>query len=143
MARTGVRVSAIIIRNNKVLLIHRKKPLAEYWVFPGGGVEDGETLNEALIREVKEETNLDVIESKIIFKVKFDNDHDILQPFFLCKTSGGRPEIIGEEKEINCPENYYRLEWKKISDLKSVNLVPVKAKENLIKYNLTKYTLLV
>ena len=62
MARTDVRVSAIIIKNNEILLMHRKKNGEEYWVFPGGGVEDTEKAEQAIIREVTEETNLTVLE---------------------------------------------------------------------------------
>ena len=49
------RVRAIIIRGNKLLLIKRIKKTGTYWVFPGGGVEAGETLERALQRECKEE----------------------------------------------------------------------------------------
>jgi len=67
MARTNVRVSAIILKDDKILLIHRKKNGEEYWVFPGGGVEDTETPEQGIIREVKEETGLDVLKCKLAF----------------------------------------------------------------------------
>lgn len=133
MSRTGVRVSAIIFRDNKVLLIYRRKPGREYWVFPGGGVEDSETTEETLIREVKEETNLDVINYTFAFSVKFEDTSDVEQPFFYCDVSEGTPEIVGEEREINCEDNYYRLEWVKISELKHINLFPESAKELIIR----------
>ncbi len=47
----------IIIENNKVLLVHQQKG---FWGFPKGHVEENETEVETAIREVKEETNLDV-----------------------------------------------------------------------------------
>ncbi len=50
--------SALIIKDDKVLLVHHKK--MGVWLYPGGHVEGTETPDEALIREVKEETNLDV-----------------------------------------------------------------------------------
>ena len=60
-SRPYLAVSAAIIRDGKVLIVRRARPPA-YGVFtlPGGGVEAGETLREAVIREVKEETSLDV-----------------------------------------------------------------------------------
>ena len=132
MARTGVRVSAIIKRDGRVLLIHRKKPEAEYWVFPGGGVEDFETIEEALVREVKEETNLEVISYKFAFLVPSDNDSKMLNPFYYCEVSNGEARIIGEEKENNSPENYYLLEWKVINGaVTSINLVPNQVKAYL------------
>jgi 8-oxo-dGTP diphosphatase len=54
-------VSAAIIRNGKVLIVRRARPPAGgLYTLPGGGVEVGETLVEAVVREVREETALDV-----------------------------------------------------------------------------------
>ena len=52
-------VSAVIMQDDKVLLVKRsKEPSAGLWSFPGGRVELGETVREALVREVLEETSL-------------------------------------------------------------------------------------
>ena len=54
-------VSALIIKNDKVLLVRRgHEPNMGKWSLPGGSVELGETLQEAVCREVFEETNLEV-----------------------------------------------------------------------------------
>lgn len=132
MARTNVRVSAIIIKNNKILLIHRKKNGEEYWVFPGGGVEDFETREEGLIREVKEETNLEVIEFNLEF-MTYNEASKSDQPFYLCTVSDGTLEIVGEEKEKNSPENWYQLEWVDLERVKDIWLVPDKAKEEVVR----------
>ena len=56
-----VGVGGVVIRDGKVLLIRRgKEPLLGRWVVPGGTVELGETLEEALVREMEEETGLQV-----------------------------------------------------------------------------------
>jgi 8-oxo-dGTP diphosphatase len=54
-------VSAAVFRDGRVLIVRRARPPA-YGLFtlPGGGVELGETLVEAVIREVREETNLEI-----------------------------------------------------------------------------------
>jgi 8-oxo-dGTP diphosphatase len=53
-------VGAVILQRDSVLLIQRgKPPLRGDWTLPGGAVEIGETLTEAVRREIKEETNLD------------------------------------------------------------------------------------
>lgn len=52
-------VRAIIIREDKVLMIHSKK--YDYYKFPGGGPDKGESHIQALIREVKEESGYQVI----------------------------------------------------------------------------------
>jgi 8-oxo-dGTP diphosphatase len=57
--RPHLAVSAAIIRDGKVLIVRRARPPANgLFTLPGGGVEAGETLHEAIIREVREETGL-------------------------------------------------------------------------------------
>lgn len=59
--RPLVGVGAVIIRDNEILLVRRGQPPAEgSWSIPGGKVELGETLVDALCREIKEECNLDI-----------------------------------------------------------------------------------
>ncbi|MCW5694767.1 MAG: NUDIX hydrolase [Pseudolabrys sp.] len=54
-------VSAAIIRDGKVLAVRRaRKPALAHYTLPGGGVETGETLHEAVCREVMEETGLEI-----------------------------------------------------------------------------------
>lgn len=53
-----VRVYGILFKGDSILLV--KHPEGKFWELPGGGVDDGETEEEALIRELKEETGLDV-----------------------------------------------------------------------------------
>ena len=53
-----LRVAALIRWQNRVLLCRQEKPGKEYWLLPGGGVEGGETLHEALRRELGEELGL-------------------------------------------------------------------------------------
>lgn len=131
MARTNVRVSAIIVKDNKILLIHRKKNGEEYWVFPGGGVEDTETVQEGIIREVKEETNLDVLKCEFAFD-SYNEARKKDEPFYFCEVSEGDPEIIGEEKDKHSPENWYQLEWIDVDKIKDIWLVPEAAKDKVI-----------
>src|SRR3569833_3170532 len=54
-------VSAAIIRDGRVLAVRRaRKPAIELYTLPGGAVETGETLHEAVRREIREETGLDI-----------------------------------------------------------------------------------
>jgi 8-oxo-dGTP diphosphatase len=59
--RPVLAVSAAIVRDGKLLIVRRaRKPALNLYTFPGGGVETGETLTEAVIREVREETALTI-----------------------------------------------------------------------------------
>lgn len=60
---TRPSVRGVIFRNGKLALIHNGK--YDYYMFPGGGIEEGESHEEALIREVKEESGLVVIPESI------------------------------------------------------------------------------
>jgi len=62
-----VGVGAVVIRDGRVLLIRRgKEPLRGRWLVPGGTVELGETLEEAVVREVREETGLEVAPREVL-----------------------------------------------------------------------------
>ena len=54
-----IRVSAILRRETRILLVRQEKPGREYWLLPGGGVRAGESLVDALRRELEEEVGLD------------------------------------------------------------------------------------
>jgi 8-oxo-dGTP diphosphatase len=65
--RPIVAVGAVILRGDRVLLIQRgQEPLKGEWSLPGGVVELGETLAAALVREVREETALDVVAGEVV-----------------------------------------------------------------------------
>ncbi len=91
------RASAVIIKNDKILLMHRIKDNREYYVLPGGGVEDGESAEQALTREIKEEAGLSVeIDKKLC---EYDNkesnrtEHIFVVNNFVGDISLGEPEI--------------------------------------------------
>jgi ADP-ribose pyrophosphatase YjhB (NUDIX family) len=86
------RVRAILEKEGKILLLKRTKPNETYWVFPGGGVEAGENLEDALKREVFEETGLEVEVRELIHSriFKFTEDEDEQEEFyFRCRETGG------------------------------------------------------
>ena len=58
-AEPRIRVSALLLWQGRVLLIRHEKPGKEYWLLPGGGVNSGESLVDALRRELAEEVGLD------------------------------------------------------------------------------------
>jgi len=94
-------VEAIISKGNSLLFLRRQNsPAKGQWWFPGGRVRKGETLGEALYREVKEETGLEVIESKFVnvYSRIFNERHDIAIAY-LCKCKGDKIILNDEHSE--------------------------------------------
>lgn len=71
--RTNLRVAAIILYEGKVLTTRMTKGNDSYYVLPGGGVEMEESIYDAIKREVKEETNLDVLKLKLVYIKELKN----------------------------------------------------------------------
>lgn len=82
--------SGIIIDEEKVLLVHHKK--LDVWLYPGGHIEENENPDETLLREVKEETGLEVEIISYKDESLSDKKNDVLSlhlPYaFLCELVG-------------------------------------------------------
>lgn len=67
------RSGAIVEIDGKIALIKRVRNNDEYYVFPGGGIEEGETPEEAAIREVKEELGIDIEIERLLTTLSYNN----------------------------------------------------------------------
>jgi ADP-ribose pyrophosphatase YjhB (NUDIX family) len=90
-------VGAIIIRRNSILLVQRaRSPLKGYWSLPGGLIEPGEKIEDALQREVREETGL-IVRPKKLFEIferimqdaKGRAEYHYILHDYLCTVKGG------------------------------------------------------
>ena len=133
------RAVGIVIKDQKILLLHRIKDGREYYVFPGGSVEGGETLQEAAARELKEELSIDIeIKEKPIFEVYVapsEYDWGRTSYFFWVTNFSGNPSLGGPEKERMNEDNQYYPFWLDIDKIENTeNLYPEEAREKLLKY---------
>ncbi len=128
-----IRAVAVIVDDGKVLLMHRISRGKEYHVFPGGGVEDRETVEQAVLREVKEETSLEVEIEKLLYHHILDDNTE--QFFYLCKYISGEPKL-GDGNEAQDMKksdvNFYNPVWHEIKGLSQLLLYPLEIRDWLI-----------
>ncbi|MEA1961327.1 MAG: (deoxy)nucleoside triphosphate pyrophosphohydrolase [Bacillota bacterium] len=92
MQNTKDVVAAILIHNKRVLIAQRAKAddLAGFWEFPGGKIENGETPEEALGRELNEEFNIDIEVGEFLGSSVFNYLKGTIRLLaYFCKWSGG------------------------------------------------------
>ncbi|MCU5704384.1 NUDIX domain-containing protein [Bacillus wiedmannii] len=107
-----VRVTGILIEDEEVLLV-KQKVANRNWSLPGGRVENGETLEEAMIREMREETGLEVKIKKLLYVCdKPDANPSLLHITFLLERIEG---------EITLPSNEFDH-----NPIQDVQMVPIK-----------------
>ena len=115
---------AIIVADEQVALIERKRGAEHFFVFPGGSVEPGKTSDQAVAREVEEEVGLIVRPVRIVAEVTFP---DRVQAYWLAEIDGGEfgtgtgLEVTGKFGERH---GTYRPTWMPITDLIRHNVLP-------------------
>jgi 8-oxo-dGTP diphosphatase len=103
-----IAVSAVILEQGNVLLAHRRD--IDWWNLPGGGLELGETVDEALHREVFEETGLEVEIERLVGVYSKPQKQEVVLTFY-CHVTGGTPHETEETRECryfppdNLPSN--------------------------------------
>lgn len=115
----------IIIEDEKVYLMFRRRieddgVIKEYYVIPGGGIKENETLEENVIREIKEEFSVDV---KINGYLGKDESEESIANFFSCSIINGTPKLGGEELGRCTESNYYEIRKISVNDLDNIDLL--------------------
>lgn len=89
-------VAAIIVRDRKILATQRGYGKWKgWWEFPGGKIEAGEKAQEALLREIQEELEIEIAIDKFIQTVEYDYpDFHLTMHCFLCHVVSGQLELL-------------------------------------------------
>ena len=124
------RGGAIIVQEGKIALIKRIREGETYYVFPGGGIEEGETPEEATKREAYEELGVHIKVEHLIAKVEYRGT----EYYFNARIIGG---VFGsgkaEEFELKDRGSYIPL-WLPIHELEKVNIKPYEVVGNIFNH---------
>ena len=137
MIITAQRARAIIIAEEKILLINRIKKHESYWAMPGGGVEKGENSEQAVKRECVEELGVTVCVKKLFIKRISDYSKTMghCEFFYLCDIVDGKIGTgQGPEFQPNTGyEGEHKISWVELEKLSNINLRPQEVKDKIIK----------
>ena len=135
-----IRVAGIIPMEDGFALMHRvgvikRKDYQEYYTFPGGGLEENETLEQGVIREIKEEFGIDVEVVKKLYEMNSEKFNQ-KEYFFLCKYIAGEfgtgdgPEYNNDPKYIDSGK--FIPEIIKKEDVKTLLLLPTEIRDKFV-----------
>ena len=113
-------VAAIICKENYIFATQRGYgDYKDWWEFPGGKVEPGETPEEALVREIKEELASDILVEKYLTTVEHDYpEFHLSMACYWCSVKSGKLTLLEHEAA----------RWLPLGDLRQVNWLPADVK---------------
>jgi|SRR6056297_3665775 len=131
-------VGAVILNSEAKVLICKSNKWNHKYVIPGGHIEAGESMEEALVREVKEETGLDVFEIELlgitesIYSRSFQNKKHFIFVDFICRSNSN---------DVTLNEEAQSYEWINLTEIENYNLEKFTAKllKELRKGDKSKY----
>ncbi|MBR3249683.1 MAG: NUDIX domain-containing protein [Clostridia bacterium] len=143
MIKKRIRVAAILPMNDGLAFMHRTEvknhPIGDYYTFPGGGLEENETLEEGVKREIQEEFGIEVEVQELLYQTSnSNNSRNILteEYFFLCKYISGEfgtgdgPEFSNNPKYAD--RGKYIPEIVAKEDIDKIKLLPDDVRELFI-----------
>lgn len=129
--RPNFRVSLIVLNDKEeILLVQHRKVNRYYWVLPGGRIEYGEDFATCAIREMKEETNLDVKFGKVVFlseAIAPDKSRHIINIY-------ATADVVGGELKLGDEPMLADVAYKPILELNKITLYPPVAHEIINAY---------
>ncbi|MFP4021332.1 MAG: NUDIX domain-containing protein [Halanaerobium sp.] len=118
MRHPEATVGAVILNSEDKVLICKSNKWNQQYVIPGGHIELGETMEETLLREVKEETGLEVYDVKLlgitesIYSESFQNKKHFIFVDFICRSDSNQV-VLNEEAQ-----SYQWIDLSEIEDYK-------------------------
>ena len=131
-----IRAGVVLIEDNKVALIERHRAGLDYFVFPGGGVDEGETVEKAAVREAREELGVEVVIKQKVAEIHIETSRQV---YFLAERVAGEFGTgTGEEfidSDPNDPsEGIYVPIWMPIGEMSEHgNVYPAEVVEGVVR----------
>ncbi len=106
----------IVVHDGKLLLMERWRPRLHYFSIPGGGIEPGETAEQAVAREIPEETSIKVQVERQVLEMR---DGGFRHQIYLCRYVSGEPHMPEDAPEIlhASEDNRFKPRWIEIERL--------------------------
>lgn len=127
-------VRTIVVKDDQLLVMNRNKFGRIYFALVGGGVEPGETTEQAALRELKEETGLEVKNPRLVY-IEDAGPVFGTQYIYLCDYVSGEPSLPADSIEAKIAaagKNLYVPAWLPISDLPKTAFLSEALKNRLI-----------
>jgi 8-oxo-dGTP pyrophosphatase MutT (NUDIX family) len=128
--KSRIRVGVLLFKDDAILLLRHVDPDTgyEWWVPPGGGIKDAESIFEAAVREVNEETGLKASAGRVVYCRQFISEQycqNNLDTYILGEIESG----IETTENLHClgtNDSRFIKEWRYFSehDIKSINVFP-------------------
>lgn len=108
-----IRVTGIVIEDDRILLINQDTDGMRSWSLPGGKVKAGETLEHALIREMREETGIEVEVGRLLYVCDHVATH-VVHITFEARRVGGIMGAVESGKDTRPIRGAVRLRWRRV-----------------------------
>lgn len=131
-----IRAGVILLDNDRVCLIKRVRGSFTYYLFPGGGVEDGESPEEAAVREAYEELGLEVELIRLVGDFRHGKQRQL---FYLARIMAGTFRTgAGEElsSTADLPMGTYEPMWLSLKEAASLDTRPIELCRQLLKHGM-------
>lgn len=132
-----VRSCGILFEDDKVLLVELRSPITNEWVWmpPGGGVEFGESLEEALVREYLEETGLIIsVKEQMYVNEVIDSPIHAIEFYFIVEKIGGNLSLGYDPESEENQQILRNIGFFSKKELKSMNTQP-----DFLKYGIWEF----
>ena len=128
MKRDTARAIILTEEEKEIYLLYRKKKennkIISYYAIPGGMIEENETVEDAVKREIKEEFSVEI---ELLGYLGSNKTKHGIDYHYHAKIISGIPKLGGEEKENNNEDNYYEIRKVTLKDLnkENMNILPI------------------